>query len=286
RLFAVGTWEPGPRVGGNGVFAPDNRLMAVQPTTGVVRLVDRATGREFARLEDPDFQGVAWPFFTPDGGKLIGLSKGIGVWDLRLIRQHLKPMGLDWDYPEFPPADPVSSVHRPWKVEVLAGDLAKPALTREQRARQAIEQYRPLVQANPDCAKACNNLAWAYLTAPEALRDVKAALPLAENAVRLAAGNAHYRNTLGVAYYRAGRYRQAVEILRPNLERQEDAALAFDLYFLAMSHHQLGETARARDYYDWATRWTRAQRGLSPSHLEELTTFRSEAEELLGIEEQ
>ena len=56
-----------------------------------------------------------------------------------------------------------------------------------------------------------------------------------------------YRNTLGVAYYRAGRYREAVEVLRPNLERQEDTGLAFDLYFLAMSHHRLGETARARD---------------------------------------
>src|SRR5262249_37162280 len=82
RLFAVGTWEPGPRVGVPGVFAPDSRLMAVQPTTGVVRLVDRATGREVARLEDPDFHATTSPLFTADGGKLIGLGKGICVWDL------------------------------------------------------------------------------------------------------------------------------------------------------------------------------------------------------------
>jgi uncharacterized protein HemY len=116
------------------------------------------------------------------------------------------------------------------------------------------------------------------------LRDVKAALPLAEKAVRLAARNALYRNTLGMAYYRAGRYREAVETLRPNLDKQDDIGLAFDLYFLAMSHHRLGETARARDYYDWAARWTRAQPGRSAAHREELTAFRSEAEELLGIE--
>ena len=65
-----------------------------------------------------------------------------------------------------------------------------------------------------------------------------------------------YRNTLGVAYYRAGRYREAVDVLRPNLESQDDRSLAFDLYFLAMSHHCLGEAARARDYFDWAVRWT------------------------------
>ena len=51
-----------------------------------------------------------------------------------------------------------------------------------------------------------------------------------------------------------------------------------------MSHHRLGETARARDYYDLAIRWTRAQRGLAAAHLDELTAFRDQAEELLGIE--
>ena len=77
---------------------------------------------------------------------------------------------------------------------------------------------------------------------------MEAALPLAEKAVRLARRSAVYRNTLGVAYYRAGRYREAAEVLRPNLGTQEDKDLALDLYFLAMSHHRLGEAARARDY--------------------------------------
>jgi hypothetical protein len=86
-----------------------------------------------------------------------------------------------------------------------------------------------------------------------------------------------------VAHYRAGRYREAVEILRPNLTSQEDGGLAFDLYCLAMSHHRLGETARARDYYVWAVRWTGTQPGLSAGQLEDLNVFRAEAEELLGI---
>lgn len=57
-----------------------------------------------------------------------------------------------------------------------------------------------------------------------------------------------------------------------------------------MSYHQLGETARARDYYDWAVRWTQAQRDLGAGHIEELSVFRAEAEEPLkkdsGIREQ
>jgi len=60
------------------------------------------------------------------------------------------------------------------------------------------------------------------------------------------------------AVYREG----GGEALRANLARQDDSGLAYDLYFLAMSHHRLGETARARDYYDWAVRWAPLQRDL------------------------
>ena len=288
RLLAVGTWEPGPRMGGYGEFAPDSKLLAVPTRTGVIRLVDPATGRELATLEDPNLDATYYPVFTPDGAKLISFSNGkvknIRVWDLRLIRRHLAAMGLDWEVPPYPSAEPRSETAQALKVEVRLGDTAKLTLTREQRTLQAIEHYRRGVAASPDSATAFNHLAWVYLTAPEALRDVKAGLSLAEKAVRLDSASANCRNTLGVAYYRAGRYREAVQTLRPNVDRQDDKGLAFDLYFLAMSHHHLGETARARDYYDWAVRWPRTHPGLTAGHLEELTLFRAEAAELLRIE--
>jgi tetratricopeptide (TPR) repeat protein len=156
-------------------------------------------------------------------------------------------------------------------------------LTREQRARQNIEGYRRAYEANPDSPQACNNLAWAYLMAPEPLRDVEAAVPLAEKAARLAPGVSVAHNTLGVAYYRTGRYREAVDVLRPNLDRQGNGYLAFDLYPLAICHHHLGETAKARDCYDWAVRLARVQRPLTSEQVEELSEFRAEAEKLLDI---
>jgi len=196
----------------------------------------------------------------------------------------------------------------PVTIEILPGDLARPTRTREQRTRQGIERYRREVEANPNAAQACNDLAWAYLTSPEALRDVEAALPLARKAVRLASKTAIYRNTLGVAYYRAGRYREAVEVLRLNFKKLEHWTLDYDLaflamsrhrlgeralardyydwavrlYILAMSHHRLGERALARDYYNWAVRWVSMQQNLNPEHREELTAFRAEAEKLFG----
>jgi uncharacterized protein HemY len=113
--------------------------------------------------------------------------------------------------------------------------------------------------------------------------DLHPGKPLAEKAARLASGSANFRNTLGLAYYRAGRYREAVEVLRLNLEKQEDKYLAYDLYFLAMSHHRLGETAQARDHYEWAVRWVQMQRGRAAVEPEELAAFRAEAEVLLRI---
>jgi predicted enzyme related to lactoylglutathione lyase len=59
--------------------------------------------------------------------------------------------------------------------------------------------------------------------------------------------------------------------------------LAYDLYFLAMTHHQLGEAARARQFYDLAVRWSVAHPdNVSPM---ELTAIQAEAAELLGAED-
>jgi hypothetical protein len=287
RMWEVGAWREVRRFeSAHFTFSPDCRLLAIADVFSTIRLLETTTGREVARLTGPDSTYYQPYCFTPDGTRLV--TSGIGglyVWDLRLIRQELKELDLDWEWPEFPPADPGKDAAKPLKVEVHPGDLGKPALTREQRAQQAIERHRRLVEAKPDDAEACNHLAWTYATAPEPLRDVKAAVPLAEKAVRLMPKNPVCVNTLGVVYYRAGRYSEAVKLLRANLASQEDWGLAFDLYFLAMSHQRLGETARARDYYDWAVRWTRTQQGLSADHLDELTVFRAEAKELLGIEE-
>jgi tetratricopeptide (TPR) repeat protein len=263
---------------GHVAFSPDGRLMALEMAPAVLHLKEVATGRTVARLEDPHGDRATWQGFTPDGTRLVVVASFAGaihVWDLRAVRARLNEMDLDWDWPEFPPAAAGDATAGPVTIEILPVDLAK---------RQGIERWRREVEASPDSAPACNNLAWAYLTAPEALRDVEAALPLAEKAVRLAPGSANFRNTLGVAYYRVGRYREAAEVLRPNLQGREDRGLALDLYVLAMTHQRLGEAGQARAYYDWAVRWVGARRDLDAATLEELTAFRAEAQELLGID--
>jgi WD40 repeat protein len=72
RLWAVGTWEEGPRLGGTplnswGAFAHDGKLLALGDTPGVVRLVATDTGVEIARLTAPEQTRLLPCCFTPDG---------------------------------------------------------------------------------------------------------------------------------------------------------------------------------------------------------------------------
>ena len=122
RLFSVGAWEPGLRLGENAVFDPNSKLAAV-PTPAGLRLLEVASAREIAVLEDPNLDPIIQVVFTPDGAKLVALSfKEIHVWDLRLIRQQLKEMGLDWHAPEFPPAAASGEAVEPPKVDLRLGD--------------------------------------------------------------------------------------------------------------------------------------------------------------------
>jgi hypothetical protein len=265
----------------------DGRLMALEMAPGVIHLKEVATGRTVAKLEDPHGDRATWQGFTPDGTQLVVLARhtrAIHIWDLREIRSRLKDMKLDWDWPEFPKEATGDGAAEPLMIDVLPGAVAKAALIPEQTPRRAIERDCNGMDPNPDSARPCNNLALFDLTAREALRDVGAALPLAKKAEGLLAENAGCRNRLGMSNYRAVRYSRAVPVLRPNLEHQPDTGLTYDLYALAMSRHRPGEIARARDYYDSAVRPVQMQRGLDPRQLEELTSFRAVAEQLLGID--
>jgi serine/threonine protein kinase/WD40 repeat protein len=288
RLWATDEWrEVRGWARGGYAFSPDpeNRMLAVGDTFGVVRLTETETGREVARLTLPEPLQYAPAAFTPDGAKLIATGVGgpyLYVVDLRAVRRQLAELRLDWEGPAFDPPGPPG---RPFGFAADAGNLSDAATVPRTPAeyRDRIARLRGEVAAPPDNPTKINNLAWFYLTAPPPHRDWRAALPLAEKAVSLRPVSGVYANTLGLAYYRAGRYRKAIDTLRPNIARQLDPELAYDLYFLAMSHAQLGEAARARDYYDWADRWTRAQAPVPPRYLQESAAIRAEAADALGI---
>jgi uncharacterized protein HemY len=94
-------------------------------------------------------------------------------------------------------------------------------------------------------ALALNNASAAVVLNPRADASAyRQALRQAEAACAVVPDNIEYLNTLGLAYYRVGKYQEALDMLgRCNKRRPE--SVPEDLAFLAMAQHQLGRKEQA-----------------------------------------
>jgi serine/threonine protein kinase/WD40 repeat protein len=306
RIWKVGTWEEGPALGGvprgeGCAFAADGGLTALGDEPGVIRLVALDTGREVARLTIPEQTRLLPQAFTPDGTKLAAVAaetEEFYLFDLHAIREGLKEIDLDWDQPEFPPEEiDRDGIHflEPLQIQVDLGQFQKKSETsdlisqanRQIQAKQfpqALESLRNAVQTNPKSGLAHNNLAWLLLTGPQNLRNSKEALGQARKAVELDSQQWIYHNTLGVALYRNEQYTEAIPAFETSLKESKDRWDAFDLFFLAMCRHRLGDAAKAKDCRDRAVRWFEEHRGKlkSAEWADELTVFQAEADAILA----
>src|SRR5262249_49550320 len=150
---------------------------------------------------------------------------------------------------------------------------------------KAAEDFRKAGRLTPSQA---NYQAWDLVTSPNPLfRDPNLAVELAKQAVRQVPGEADYWNTLGVAHYRSEEWEAAIQALEECEKLAPGKYFGCHAFFLAMCHHQLGDTAKARDHYDRAVRWCRGnEEKLSAQQQQELKAFRAEAEALLAKKSQ
>jgi serine/threonine protein kinase/WD40 repeat protein/tetratricopeptide (TPR) repeat protein len=142
-----------------------------------------------------------------------------------------------------------------------------PRLTADERqsvARAYLDRARDLrqecFQQPPDNASLpllLRHTASFLANCPDArFRDPEQAIRLAQTALDKAPTNMKpfINQALGVAHYRAGDWKAAVAVLTPPTK----GPFLFDgasRFFLAMAHWQLGDRARAKQYYDAAVSW-------------------------------
>jgi serine/threonine protein kinase/WD40 repeat protein len=344
--------HPGPMA-----FSRDSRLLAIAPSPWQIRLIETSTTQEIATLALPDSRMILSPCFSPDGNRLAALTEGgiIQLWDLRLLRNGLSNMGLDWELPPFLPFESSGSFADATPVDVVTGDLASRAdtniahahlevgalsallalnpfhlqayleraraydrlrqwnkviedytmalalvplgdparpsiLARRSQAYQNLNDYsgaiaslQPEADRSPSDWLVCNNLAWLYVTGPELTWNAQKALPLAEKAVRLRPDNSSCRNTLGVVYYRLGRFDSAVVQLERSLREGKEADATYDLFFLAMAYARLGDASKARECYARGVRrMNEHQAEFSAISIVELRQLLAEARGLLA----
>jgi serine/threonine protein kinase/WD40 repeat protein/tetratricopeptide (TPR) repeat protein len=354
QLWSVPSWQAGPQVGGTAfaglpAFSADGQLLALDNGNGIIRIVETNTGRDLARLQDPNRDSPFDIAFSPDGAQLVSVSmdkKSIRIWDLAAIGWELNQLGLKWDMPIVAGLHVRAKQSGALEVKVISGDADEKSsqeldrlrlsLSRnpgnpdlhEARARfhmekgrmqEALQDWNKVIDSRPNAeclasrgecfsrlkkpveaskdwraalvsnpsgsqkADICNSLAWLYATGPKELRAAAEAVTLAERALRLDPGNWTYQNTLGVANYRAGRFKEAIVSLEKSLKGGAGQADAFDLYFLALSQHRLGNSAKARACFDTARAWhEQKSKQLPKEQAEELKRFQAEAKEVLN----
>jgi WD40 repeat protein len=144
------------------------------------------------------------------------------------------------------------------------------------------DQFGTLTAVAADASKCCNDLAWRLANGPEKERDLDSATRLIGMAIKLQPDEAAFWNTLGAVHYRSGRYQEAVAALERSLAGGQGQHDAFDLFFLAMCHAKLGDQAKAKERFDRAVKWVKANATSLPSDfVQELHAFRAEAEATL-----
>lgn len=155
------------------------------------------------------------------------------------------------------------------------------------RYREAVADYQKALELVPASSLLNNDLAWLLANCPDAkLRDPARATQLAQQAIGLAEQVGNVWNTLGVAHYRAGNWKAAVETLDRSMTFRKGGD-AFDFFFLAMAHWQLGDKDKAQKWHEKAVQWMQKNEEAlkkDPMHDEELRRFRAEADELLKID--
>jgi WD40 repeat protein len=105
RFWTIGTWQPGVRLKRSAsnsawlcaAFSPDGTVVALDIAEHTIHLFAAGTDRELAALPTGHF--VAHLCFSPDGTQLLMTYEPgrAELWDLRLIRQELAELNLDWE---------------------------------------------------------------------------------------------------------------------------------------------------------------------------------------------
>jgi tetratricopeptide (TPR) repeat protein len=158
-----------------------------------------------------------------------------------------------------------------------------------QMLRQAIQRYESRDAKFPNWreghsqweqASCCAQFAaWFVYLPRHEKNEVASALQQARKAVKLAPEDSAILTVLGIACYRNGDWKEALEVLKKSNDTQNTRLNADNGFFMAMTHWRLGDQAEARRCYDRAAAWMEK----NDREDKRLKEFRAEAAELIGV---
>jgi WD40 repeat protein/Flp pilus assembly protein TadD len=112
RVWSTDSWVAGTPVPRSGmpIVALSHRsglLATCDQGQTSIQLFDLATGHLLAKLQSPLANRLTGLVFSPDDSQIAVThfaTRELMVWDLRLLREELSNMGMDWARPPYPPA--------------------------------------------------------------------------------------------------------------------------------------------------------------------------------------
>jgi WD40 repeat protein len=262
-------------------ISPDDRYIATASDDNYIKLWKLDTGQEVRTLKGHT-QDVISVAFSPDGQRLISGANDsmVKLWDVEsgeeaiTLRGHLgrvRGVAFSRDGERVAAGSEDANI-RIWSTVPLTEDmrsrrhaarivneLASRPLVREDvvTAIQAQENIdTPTRQHALDLATRYQenanfhfNASMSVATRPDATQaEYEAGLRLAESAARLLPNDNSHLNMVGMAKYRVGDYRSAVEILTKTdavYVKFHEGGVPFNLAYLAMAYHRLGEHDQA-----------------------------------------
>jgi rhomboid protease GluP len=246
---------------GNDLFAPRGAPLAVRVATwtagglAVVCLglgvwnrltVSYATLAEWVQAAQETAEGDVEPALLRLRGA-IEKARGREPWLVMVHLDRARALALNGDEGDAVSAaladaagEPLLHARYPWSLE------AAERFASLDRYADAEALYRRALKQRA-VASASNNLAWMYLTARDpGFYRPRAALPLAEAAVKADGENPFYLGTLGAAQLRNSRYRPAIENLTKAVNLHDAGEEGTDLYLLVVALSGMGRREEAR----------------------------------------
>lgn len=257
-LARTGQKIPHPVQHGQVVWHPKGKHLVTQTESSVLDIRSVETLDSVGQLQTSPDVVYTQMQFSAHGHHLVGVA-GTGtirVWHLTSLRERLQEWGLDWESPNEREdktselsANESRSRHwrlnsgQPWKF-----DLTEAETYSDLKASITADRARAIRLQNSSDEYGAH-LAWSLLQANRSLEEAIEAELLAKSVVERIPDNPAYRNTLGLAYYRVGKFEEAREILERNYQNRFGTKNAiFDAVVLALVHKKLGNDALAEKY--------------------------------------
>jgi serine/threonine protein kinase/WD40 repeat protein len=112
RVWDTNSWTAGPRMRRAGrlpavaLLHRSTQLAGPDETQASIELRDLDSGKVVVKLQSPSAKHIDELAISPDDSQIaVGYlnTRELRVWDLRLLREELKGMSMDWAAPPYPP---------------------------------------------------------------------------------------------------------------------------------------------------------------------------------------